>query len=159
MINISRGWSSGHTHILTLGVQNIKNTFLILSCSSSRHGLYKVLKAFHRDAGPCWLQCFSQLCQVGWMSFGWWTVVDTHKKLLCKKPSSVAVLDTLKPVRMAPTTILHSKALKYFVLPIHPLNGTHSQLPQGLNILLYPIFCPSSTVIEVDLTSDINKGS
>jgi hypothetical protein len=40
------------------------------------------------------------------------------------KSSSVAVLDTLKPVRLAPTTIPCSKAVKYFVLPIHPLNGT-----------------------------------
>ena len=29
---------------------------------------------------------------------------------------------TLIPVRLAPTTILRSKALKYLVLPIHPLN-------------------------------------
>ena len=48
----------------TLSVQNIKNTFLILSCTpfcpqnsinSLGHGLYIVLKSFHRDAGPCWL--------------------------------------------------------------------------------------------------------
>jgi hypothetical protein len=44
-----------------------------------------------------------------------------------EKPSSVAILDTLKPVRLAPTTIPCSMALKYFVLPIHPLNGTHTQ--------------------------------
>jgi hypothetical protein len=35
------------------------------------HGLYKVLKVFHRDAGPYWRQCFPRLCQVSWMSFGW----------------------------------------------------------------------------------------
>ena len=52
-------------------------------------------KAFHRDSGPCWLHCFPQLCRVGWMSFGWWTILDTHRKLLTiKKNSSVAVLDT-----------------------------------------------------------------
>jgi hypothetical protein len=46
------------------------------------------------------------------MSFGWWTILDTHEKLLSmKKASSIAVLDTLKPVRL-PTTIPRSKALK-----------------------------------------------
>ena len=54
----------------TLSVPNIRNTFLILCCSpfcpqnslnSSEHGLHKVSKAFHRDAGTCWLQCFPQL--------------------------------------------------------------------------------------------------
>jgi hypothetical protein len=54
-------------------------------------------------------------------------------------------------------------ALKYVVFPIHPLNGTHtqdrSQLSQGLKILLYPISSPLSALIEVDLTSEINKGS
>jgi hypothetical protein len=46
----------------------------------------------------------------------------------------------LKPMRLAPTTIPSSKALKHFVLPIHPLNGTHSQamsqLSQGLKKIL-----------------------
>ena len=41
------------------------------SLSSLGHGLYKVLKAFHRDAGPWWLQCFPQLCQVGWHQWAW----------------------------------------------------------------------------------------
>jgi hypothetical protein len=66
-------------------------------------------------------------------------------------------------VRLAPTTTPHSKALTAFVMPIHPLNGTHtqsiSQLCQGLKILLQHVFSPSSALIEVDLTSDINKGS
>jgi hypothetical protein len=26
--------------------------------------------------------CFPQLCQVGWMSFGWWTILNTHRELL-----------------------------------------------------------------------------
>jgi hypothetical protein len=52
------------------------------------------------------------LCQVGWVSFGWWTILDTHGKLEHEKPSSVAVLGTLKPVLLAPTTIPLSKALK-----------------------------------------------
>ena len=52
------------------------------------------------------------------------------------KPTMTAMCDL---VDMAPTTTLCSKALKYFVLSIHPLNGTHtqsmSQLSQGLKIL------------------------
>ena len=82
-----------HTLQHTLSVQNIRNTFLILSCTplypqnslnSSGHGL-KVSKAFHRNAGPCCLHCFPQVCQVGWMSIGWWTMLDTHRKLLSLK--------------------------------------------------------------------------
>ena len=83
-------------------VQNIRNTFLILSCTpfcpqnslnSSGHGLCKVSKAFQRDAGPCWLHWFPQLCQVAWMSFRWWTVLDTHRKLLSmKNPAALQFL-------------------------------------------------------------------
>ena len=36
----------------------------------------------------------SHSCQVGWMSFGWLTILDTHWKLLSVNPISVAVLDT-----------------------------------------------------------------
>ena len=83
-------------------VQNIRTTFLILGCvsccpqnsfNSSGHGLYKVLNAFYRDASPCWLQCFPQLCQVGWMSCGWWTILDTYGKLLSvKNPAALQFL-------------------------------------------------------------------
>jgi hypothetical protein len=76
------------------------------------------------------------------MSFGRWIILDTHtqENVEREKSSSVAVLDTLKPVCLAPTTIPCSKALKYFVVPIHPPNGTNtqsmSQLPQALTIVL-----------------------
>jgi hypothetical protein len=53
----------------------------------------------------------------------------------CEKPSSVAALDTLKPVCLAPTNVPRSKS---FALPA--LNGTHtqpvSQMSKGLKILL-----------------------
>jgi hypothetical protein len=50
------------------------------------------------------------------MSFGWWTILDAHKKTVEReKPSRVVVLDTIKPVRLAPTTIPRSTALHYFV--------------------------------------------
>jgi hypothetical protein len=77
------------------------------------------------------------------MFFGWMTILDTHytwETVECEKPSSIAVLDSLEPVCLAQTTIPLSKALQYFVMHIHPPNGTHtqsmSQLSQGLNILL-----------------------
>ena len=50
--------------------------------------------ALLRDAGPSWLQWFPQLCEVGWMSFGWWIILDTWETVECEKPSNVAVLDT-----------------------------------------------------------------
>jgi hypothetical protein len=52
------------------------------------------------------------------MSLWWWTILDTHGKQLNMKPSSVAVLDTLKLVCLAPTTITLSKAGKSVVLTL-----------------------------------------
>jgi hypothetical protein len=74
-----------------------------------------------------------------WLDVLW--VVDhsgyTRQTVEREHPSSVADLDTLKLERLAPTTIPRSKALKAFVLPIHPLNGTHTEaMSQGLKILL-----------------------
>jgi hypothetical protein len=90
------------------------------------YGLYKVSKAFHRDADPCWLQCFPQLSS--WLDVlfvfdpSWYT----QETVECEKLSSVAVLNTVKPVRLALTIIPRSKSLQSFVLPIQPLNGTHA---------------------------------
>jgi hypothetical protein len=44
-----------------------------------------------------------------WLDVGWWTILDTHVNLDREKPSS-------KLMRLATTTILRPKALKYFVL-------------------------------------------
>ena len=89
--------------LITHWEHNTLRTFLILSCTPPffpqnslnlpGHGFYKVSKAFHRDGAPCWLQCFSQLCQVSWMSFGWWTILDTHRKLFSvKNPAALQFL-------------------------------------------------------------------
>ena len=55
------------------------------------------------------------------------SLTHTWETVECEKPSSIAVLDRLKSVHLAPTTIPRSKALTFYVLPIHPLNGTHTQ--------------------------------
>jgi hypothetical protein len=78
------------------------NTFLILSCtpvgpqnSLNLSGAWTLqsLKVIHRDAGPCCLQGFSQLCQVGWKAFGWWIFHDTHRKLFgVKNPAALQFL-------------------------------------------------------------------
>lgn len=64
---------SNRSQQTTTSVQPIKNTFLILSCTSSPFALRKAsihwdmdstccrTHSFHRDAGPCSLQCFPKL--------------------------------------------------------------------------------------------------
>ena len=63
-----------------------------------------------------------------WLDVVW--VLDyscySQETIECEKASSAAVLDTIKPVQLAPATIPVSKALTSFVLPIHHLNGTHA---------------------------------
>jgi hypothetical protein len=99
------------------------------SASIHRGMDYKVSKAFHRDAGPRRVQYFPQLCQFdliwSWLDALW--VVDyswyTRETVKLEKSSNIVVLDTLKSVRLAPTTIqrhLHLLSCP-FILP----NGTH----------------------------------
>jgi hypothetical protein len=72
-----------------------------------------------------------------WLDVLW--VVDHYFYTQGKvwKSSSVAVLGTFKPVRLAPTTISCSKGLKYFDLPIHPLNGKHECLMLNIVVSMY----------------------
>ena len=61
----------------------------------------------------------------------------TRETVEREKPSSFAYLDTVKPVRLAPTAI---PVQWHLIILSHPLNGTHtqsmSQMSQGLKILL-----------------------
>ena len=120
---------------------------------SISQGCWPMLTPMLSTVVSCWLD-------VLWVvDHSWWTTRETVE---CEKPSRVAVLDTLKLVRLAPTTIPRSKALQYFVLPIHPLNGTNTsiyQLSQGLNMFFFIVCSPWSTLIEVDLINVINKWS
>jgi hypothetical protein len=83
----------------------------------------------------CWLDVHHWVVDHSWYT---WESVEREK------PSLIALLSTLKTVRLAPTTIPRSKAFIYFVLPIHPLNGTHSQsmsqFSQSLKILIFKSF-------------------
>jgi hypothetical protein len=99
-----------HSPLYSPSVENIKNTFLILSCTlpfalrtasiSSGRGVYNVSKVFH---GPM-LTPMLPIVVSSWLNdlFGGGTILDTHGKLLSVKKSGVAVFDTLKLVCLAP---------------------------------------------------------
>jgi hypothetical protein len=70
------------------------------------------------------------------MSFGWGTILDTQETFECEKPNRVAVLDTLKPVHMAPTTIPRSTAPQSL---LHPLIGTHNPYLNCFKASLLPL--------------------
>jgi hypothetical protein len=110
----------GPSKTSTRSIQNIKNTFLILRCTSSPLLLPPEQPQFHMDSGPCRLQYFPQLCQVGWMSFGWWNILDTHRKMLSmKNPAPLQFLTQTS----APGIYYHTpfkKALKIFCLSHSP---------------------------------------
>ena len=96
---------------------------------------------FYRDAGPCWLQCFPQLCQVSWMSFGWWTILDSHGKLLSlKNPAALQFLTHSNQCTRHLLPIPIQRHLNLVSCPFTPLNGTHTQsmshLSQSFKILL-----------------------
>ena len=80
---------------------NIRNTFLILSCTllllseqpqSVGHGLYKVSNAFHMPTPMLPTVVLSWLDVLWVVDHSWYTWETVEK------PSSVAVLDTLKPM-------------------------------------------------------------
>ena len=52
------------------------------------------------------------------MSFGLWSILDTHRKLLSGKNPAALQFDTLKPVRLVPTTIPRSKAFEHLNISV-----------------------------------------
>jgi hypothetical protein len=108
----------------TMSVQNIKNTFLIL-CTPSPQPEYVVawtLQGVERIPQGCWPMSTPIILTVVKLAG---CPLSGGPLLSMKNPSSVPVLDTNRC--LATTTIPLSKALTSFVLPIQPLNGTHTQ--------------------------------
>jgi hypothetical protein len=99
-----------------------KGSFLILGCSPSPSALRTALicwawtiQGVESIPQGCRAMLTPQLCQVGWMSFGWWTILDTHRK-------NSAALQFLTQTG-APGTYCHT-----------PFKGTLNLLP-SLNCL------------------------
>ena len=65
-----------------------RSTGMLAHVDSTRCGKRSTGMLAHVDSNA-----FPQLCQVGWMSFGWWTILDTHGKLLSvKNPAALQFL-------------------------------------------------------------------
>ena len=71
----------------------------------------------------CW-PMFTPMLQVVWMSFGWWTILDTHGKLLGVKNPAVLQFFTQSGV---PGNHYHIPVQRHLhLLPIHPLSEWHT---------------------------------
>ena len=123
--------------------------------NSSGHVFYKVSKAVPQG---CWPMLTLMLPKV----------VSSWLDVLCVGDHSGYTRETVEREKLSSVAILETnwcawhllsypiqRCLNIFVLPIHSLNTqSMSQLSQGLKLLLSPVSYPSSTLIEVDLTSE-----
>lgn len=96
-------WYGSRVELSSYTAQNIRNTFLIISCTpfalrttSIRQGMEYLSKVCHRDAGPYWLQYVPQL---NWLVDHSWYTQETWAWKTC----SVAVLDTNQCVWLVQT--------------------------------------------------------
>jgi hypothetical protein len=136
---------------LRLSTPNIRNTFLILSCTPPSHLPSKqsqfvrawTLQGVKSVPQGCWPRSSTMLPTVvsswldvssnaEWLDVHFWLVADggpflIHTGNCWAWTTQQRCCSWHKPVRLAPTTILYSQALPSLSCTFHFLNGTHTQ--------------------------------